>query len=198
MSGPAPAPTVYTIGHSNHPLDQFLNLLKGAAITAVADVRSAPYSRRNPQFNREPLIETMRQHDISYVYLGAELGGRPQDSGLWRGARPDYERIATSPHFCEGLGRIEKGMANHNIAVMCAEREPLDCHRCLLVARAMKERGITVRHILEGGVIENHDATEARIMAWAKMPSADMFDDPETRLSDAYRKRAGWIWNERP
>ncbi len=166
-------------------------------ITAVADVRSTPYSRRNPQFNREPFKQALHAQGISYVPMEAQLGGRPENPAFWRGERPDYERIAQTPEFCEGLGRVEKGAATQIIAIMCAERDPLDCHRCLLVARALKERGQTVLNILGDGAIERHDATEARLLAWAALSNADMFDTPATRLAAAYRKRSAWNWGER-
>ncbi len=190
--------SVYTIGHSNHALDYFLSLLNKHGITAVADVRSTPYSRRNPQFNREPLKEAIQIAGMKYVAMEDQLGGRPADPSLWRFERPDYERIAQTPNFCEGLSRVEKGSATQVIAVMCAERDPLDCHRCLLVARALKERGQTVLNILGDGALEPHAATEERLMAWAKLSGADMFDTADTRLADAYRKRSGWNWGERP
>lgn len=174
-----------------------MGLLKNAGITAIADVRSAPYSRRNPQFNREDLNVALRGAGLAYSYLGTELGGHPKDPALWRGARPNYERVAATPLFCDGLGRVEKGARAYRIAIMCAEREPLECHRCLLVARALKARRVSVMHILGDGVMEEHTATESRMMAWAKIAGPDMFDDRATRLADAYRKRAGWIWGER-
>jgi uncharacterized protein (DUF488 family) len=190
-------PIVYTIGHSNHSLDKFLDLVSAARLTAIADVRSAPYSRRHPQFNREPLREALKARGLFYVYLGEALGGHPKDPALWRGARPEYERMAATPTFCEGLGRIEKGLTEHTIAVMCAEREPLDCHRCVLVARALKARGLEVRHILADGAQEDHAATERRLLDWAGFSGADLFEPADARLADAYRKRGAWMWGEK-
>lgn len=195
-----PAETVsaiYTIGHSNHALEHLLALLKLHGITAVADVRSTPYSRRNPQFNREPFKQSLQTQGISYVPMAAQLGGRPENPALWRFNRPDYERIAQTPAFCEGLGRLEHGAAAQTIALMCAERDPLDCHRCLLVARALKQRGQTVLNILGDGALEAQEATEQRLLAWSNLSDADMFDAPATRLADAYRKRSDWNWGER-
>jgi uncharacterized protein (DUF488 family) len=191
-------PTVFTIGHSNHPLETLLALLSGAGIDAVADVRSAPYSRRHPQFNREPLRAALAARGIAYADLGRELGGRPQDPALWHGPRPDYERMATAPAFCAGLERVEHGAKDRAIALMCAEREPLDCHRCVLVARALTARGTAVRHILADGTGEDHAATEAQLVAWAGLEAADMFASPAERLAAAYRKRAAWMWGLRP
>lgn len=198
MSAAAQALTVYTVGHSNHALEAFLELLGTAGITAIADVRSAPYSRRNPQFNREKLTEALKENGAAYVYLGDALGGRPQDPTLWRGPRPDYERIAKTEIFCEGLGRIETGAAKYALALMCAEKEPLDCHRCVLIARSLAQRNIAVKHLLAGGALETHAETEQRLLSWAKLNEADMFSDKHNLLTQAYQKRADWLWGLRP
>jgi uncharacterized protein (DUF488 family) len=153
---------VYTIGHSNHPIERFLELLRGAGITAVADVRSVPYSRRWPQFGRPRLERSLAAAGIAYVYLGAELGGRPADPALLRDGKPDYERMAGTPAFRSGIDRVIDGARRYRIALMCAEREPLDCHRFLLVSRQLCARGVTPRHILTDGSIEPHDVTEQR------------------------------------
>lgn len=153
---------VYTIGHSNHPIERFLDLLHGAGITAVADVRSIPHSRRWPQFSRDRLARSLAAARIAYVHLGAELGGRPADPALLRDGKPDYGRMAAAPGFHAGLDRVMDGARRYRIALMCAEREPLECHRFLLVARALHERGVTLRHILADGSIEPQEETERR------------------------------------
>src|SRR5215475_13186783 len=128
-------PAVFTIGHSNHPLATFIGLLRGAGVTAVADVRSIPYSRRWPQFGRPALERSLPEAGIGYVFLGAELGGRRDDPALYIDGRIDFDRVAATDSFRAGLDRVEAGAARHRIALMCAEREPLDCHRFLLVSR---------------------------------------------------------------
>jgi uncharacterized protein (DUF488 family) len=153
---------VYTVGHSNHPIERFVELLRGAGITAVADVRSVPQSRRYPQFGRVRLERSLREAGIAYVYLGVELGGRPADPTLLRDGKPDYERMAATPAFGAGLDRIVDGARRYRIAAMCAEREPMECHRFLLVSPHLLERGVAVQHILAGGTIEPHDVTQAR------------------------------------
>ena len=153
---------VYTVGHSNHPIERFVELLRDAGSTAVADVRSIPHSRRHPQFGRARLERSLREANIAYVYLGVELGGRPADPTLLCDGKPDYARMAATPAFSAGLDRIVDGAQQHRIAIMCAEREPLDCHRFLLVSPHLLERGVGVRHILADGRIEPHDVTQAR------------------------------------
>jgi len=158
-------PTVFTIGHSNHSSERFLALLQRAGVTAITDVRSIPQSRRCPQFGRARIERWLADAGIAYVFLGAELGGRPQDPALLRDGRPDYERMATTRAFRVGLERVLKGAARHRIALMCAERDPIDCHRFLLVSRHLHEGGAQLRHILADGSIEPQEATELRLFA---------------------------------
>jgi uncharacterized protein (DUF488 family) len=153
---------VYSIGHSNHPIERFLELLRSADITAVADVRSVPFSRHWPQFGRTRLQPALAHAGIAYVYLGAELGGRPDDPALLSNGRPDYDRMAATPNFRSGLDRVVDGARRYRIALMCAEREPLECHRFMLVSPHLVARGVTMRHILADGTIEPHETTEIR------------------------------------
>jgi len=158
-------PTVFTIGHSNHPIGRFIELLRGAGITAIADVRSIPYSRRWPQFNRPALERSLAAADIAYVFLGAELGGKRDHPALLRDGKPDYDLIAAMPAFRSGLDRVVAGASRYRIALMCAEREPLDCHRFLLVTRRLAERDVPIRHILADGSLEEQVTTERRLAA---------------------------------
>ena len=131
---------VLTIGHSNHAAADFLALLRQHAATAVADVRSAPYSRFNPQFNREALRHALTEAGIAYVYLGRELGGRSDNPACYEGGRIRYDRVAETRNFKDGLRRLESGIREHRVALMCAEKEPLHCHRTLLVSQALDAR----------------------------------------------------------
>jgi uncharacterized protein (DUF488 family) len=169
-------------------------LARGAGLTAIADVRSAPYSRRHPQFNREPLGQALKDVGIAYDYLGHALGGHPKDPTLMIGERPDYERMARAPAFCEGLGRVLEGASVFTVGLMCAEREPLDCHRCILVARALTAGGSDVRHVLADGRVELHAVTEDRLLAWAKLAGDDLLESRPGLLARAYAKRSAWMW----
>lgn len=153
---------VYTIGHSNHSLDTFIALLKGAGVSIVADVRSRPVSRFVPHFSRNAFQAALAQHGIAYLYLGRELGGRPDDPALLRNGRPDYAAMARTPVFAEGLARVIDESANGRVALLCAERDPLDCHRFLLIGRELAARGIGVAHILSTGEVESHADAERR------------------------------------
>jgi uncharacterized protein (DUF488 family) len=178
-----------TIGHSNLPADRFMALLTRAGVTAVADVRSIPFSRWCPWFSAKALAQRLAGEGIAYIALGEQLGGRPRDPKLYRNGVADYEAIASRPEFVAGLERVADEIARHRVCLMCAEREPLDCHRCLLVGRALTERGLTLGHIRADGTIESHAATEERLLALAGH-DADLFRDRAERLADAYRCRA--------
>ena len=136
--------TVLTIGHSTHSWERFLALLRSANVTAVADVRTSPYSRLYPHFNRDDLREELRADGISYVFLGKELGGRPSERRFYCEGVADYEKMAQASEFNKGLDRVVEGAKKYRIALMCSERDPLDCHRCLLVGRALAQRAVRV------------------------------------------------------
>jgi uncharacterized protein (DUF488 family) len=154
-----------TIGHSNLQADQFLALLKAHNVTAIADVRSVPFSRRFPWFSSRTLSERLHGKGIAYIMVGDTLGGRPSNPALYRDGIADYEAMAATVEFGAGLDRVAAEMMRHRLCLMCSEREPLDCHRCLLVGRALAEHGCTVGHILGDGSIEPHVATEDRLLA---------------------------------
>ena len=164
---------IFTVGHSNHSLDHFLQLLAGAEIGAIADVRSKPHSRWSPQFNKEALASALGKNSVAYVFLGRELGGRPDNPALLRCGKPDYDAMSRTDSFRAGIERIIEGAKTHRIALMCAERDPLDCHRFLLIGRHLASRAIPVAHILAAGEVEDQDKTEARFIA--RNPTGDLF-----------------------
>jgi uncharacterized protein (DUF488 family) len=178
-----------TIGHSNIPADRFIGLLRGAGMNAIADVRSTPASRRFPWFSGKNLAVRLQQDGILYLPFGDTLGGRPRHASLYRDGIADYEAMAKQPEFCSGLDRLCAAATQHRVCLMCAEREPLDCHRCLLVARTLAERGPAVGHILHDGTIAPHAAIEQRLLA--DYDDADLFSAGQSgRLAAAYRRRA--------
>jgi uncharacterized protein (DUF488 family) len=181
---------LFTVGHSNHAIEMFLALLRASGVTAIADVRSVPFSRRYPWFSARALATTLTDAGIAFVALGDELGGRPTDPALMCDGIADYEAMAATPAFRAGLDRVADGARRFRICLMCAEREPLDCHRCLLVARALASRGLTIGHILAEGGIEPHTATEERLLKLSG-GAPDLFAAGRNeRLAAAYRRRA--------
>lgn len=115
------AATVLAIGHSTLPYEQFAALLRASGVTAIADVRSAPYSRYSPQFNRETLRDALRADGVSHVFMGDDLGGRPAGRDCFTHGVADYEKMARAPTFESGLERVAKGAKLHRVALMCSE-----------------------------------------------------------------------------
>lgn len=181
---------ILTVGHSSLSYDRFLELVKRAGVTAIADVRSSPYSRLFPQFNQNALSNDLRADGISYVFMGDELGGRPKDSNLYCDGIADYERMSTTAAFKKGLSRLTIGAKDHRIAVMCSERNPLDCHRCLLVGRALAQRGLDVGHILSDGSVIGQSEIEDQLLEMAGQADDDFFAPRSERLAQAYRNRS--------
>jgi uncharacterized protein (DUF488 family) len=185
---------LFSIGHSNLSAERFLAMLQSAGVNVVADVRSTPYSRFCPWFSQNPLAAALGAAGINYAAMGDALGGRPRDDTLYRDDVADYEVMATVPDYIIGLERLIEAAAHARLCLMCAEREPLDCHRCLLVARSLAERGVAVGHILHDGSVEAHAATEQRLLAIdekADQHACDLFATGQRqRLAAAYRRRA--------
>jgi uncharacterized protein (DUF488 family) len=185
---------IYTIGHSNHPIDRFIALLQQHGIGALADVRSTPYSRFNPQFGKERLQAALAGAGIKYVFLGEELGARSKDPTCYDEAgRVSYGRLASTELFRHGLDRLLTGMQTHRIAIMCAEREPLDCHRTILVARELEKSGVPITHILADASLEPHRHAMERLASRLKLADTDLFRTPDELIEDAYEKQGSQI-----
>jgi len=180
---------VLTIGHSTHALEAFLTLLLRHGVTALADVRSAPYSRFNPQFNKHALERSLKADGIDYVFLGRELGARSDDPSCYEGGRVRYSRLALTERFGRGIDRVMRGAQAHRIALMCAEKEPLECHRTLLVARALDEQGIGVAHILGDGGLEPHRDAMDRLLDIAGLPREDLFRSRGELIAEAIARQ---------
>jgi uncharacterized protein (DUF488 family) len=188
----------YSIGHSNIAAERFIAMLRAAGVNAIADVRSTPVSRFCPWFSGKTLSALLGREDMIYLPYGATLGGRPRNPDLYCDGIADYEAMARQGEFQAGLERLVADAArcrahDHTagrICLMCAERDPLDCHRCLLVARALAERTLTIGHILFDGTIEPHAATEQRLLAFDR-DDGDLFAPGQHgRIAAAYRRRA--------
>jgi uncharacterized protein (DUF488 family) len=150
--------TVYTIGHSSHSVELFTELLTKHAIQVVVDVRSAPYSRYAPQFDHDLLPRSVNQAEIKYLFLGRELGGRPDRREYYDAdGHVLYSRMTADSLFVAGIERLERGIGEFRVALMCGEEDPAHCHRRLLVGRVMIERGHTVLHIRGDGRVESEE-----------------------------------------
>jgi uncharacterized protein (DUF488 family) len=188
---------IYTVGHSTQSIEKFIGLLQKHCVTAIADVRSAPYSRFNPQFNREELRRSLKTNGIRYVFLGKELGARSDDESCYIDDKVRYKLLAKTPLFQSGIDRVIEGAETHKIALMCSEKDPLDCHRTILVSRELSSRGANVTHILQDGSTELHGAAVRRLIAKMGLGEADMFRSEELTVEDAYDKQGERIAYDR-
>ena len=190
---------VLTIGHSSHPLDTFVALLRRHGVTAVADVRSVPYSRFHAQFRRKSLEEELTARGVRYVFLGRELGARSEDRSCYEGGRVVYGRLARTRLFGKGIERVLQGAKEYRIALMCAEREPLECHRAILIGQHLAERGVAVKHILADGALEPHEETMNRLLDSLKLPRDDLLQSKPELIREALRvqgDRIAYVYEE--
>jgi uncharacterized protein (DUF488 family) len=178
--------SIYTIGHSNHTIERFLELLRMHGITAIVDVRSSPYSQFNPQFNRATLQKELKRHNFAYVFLGRELGPRSEDPACYENGRVKYARIAKTLLFKEGVQRVHEGIRHYRISLMCAEKDPIGCHRMILVCRHLKSSDLEIHHILDDGTLEKNLDAERRLMKVLKIQELQLFESPEALREQAY------------
>ena len=136
------ATALYTIGHSNHAWEAFLPLLQRHEITLVCDARSQPYSRRYPQYRREVLEKNLAQAHIQYRFMGDALGARTTDASCYQDNKVVYSRLAATMTFQKGLTLLTACAEKENTAILCAERDPITCHRMILVTRQLRSRGL--------------------------------------------------------
>ena len=219
----ATASPVLTIGHSNHESDVFVALLRKHGVDVVVDVRSAPYSRYLPHFNKDHLQEALRAAGIDYAFRGQELGGQPADRACYDAdGRIMYDTLAATAAFSKGIGFVLDTVSVHpapgsepaphlmrgrtgtaparRIALMCSEKEPLDCHRTLLIAQTLASRGLAVGHIHADGSLESHADAMNRLLDSFKLPhNGDLFRSREEVIADAVARQAqrvGARWHD--
>ena len=185
--------SIFTIGHSVHEMETFIHLLKHHDVTAVCDVRSTPYSRFNSQYNREDLKVQLLKNGIKYVFLGKELGARSNDPKCYEDGRVQYDRLAKTDLFKKGLERIYTGAKDNRIALMCAEKEPLECHRTILVSRELEKKGFSISHILHNGELEMHPNTINRLLHKLNLANGDLFMTETDVYDQAYKTQGNLI-----
>lgn len=185
--------TLYTIGYSCHTIPSFINTLKKYSITAIADVRSEPYSKFKPEFNLKPLRLELESNGITYVFLGEFCGARINAPECYVNGKANYSLIAKHPRFLEGIGRIKNGIKKYIIAIMCAEKDPINCHRTILVCRSLNISGLSIKHILCDGNIEDHREIEIRLMKLFELDQPNMLVTESERLDRAYALQANKI-----
>ncbi|HWG47204.1 MAG TPA: DUF488 domain-containing protein [Gemmataceae bacterium] len=191
---------LFSVGHSNHDWPTFLALLQQAGVTALADVRSSPYSRWLPHFNKGPLESGLREQGIAYVFLGDLLGGRPTSRMLYDDeGYLDYERMRATTGFQRGLEQLTRGLLGSPVVFLCSEEDPLDCHRGLMIAPALAALGFPPNHLRKDGFIETNGEMESRLLRETGVGAglldglfAAMLTEEDRRalLTEAYRQMA--------
>lgn len=182
--------SVFTVGHSNLSLEAFQQMLAQHEIQAVADVRSTPYSEYTPQFNRETLQKALDMQGIEYFFMGDALGARREEASCYReDGVADYALIAEASLFKAGLERAEQRARAMRLALMCSEKDPLQCHRFLLISRQLKKRGLSIFHILEAGTVESQSETENRLLRELNLMELDLFRSEAEVLDEAYDRQ---------
>lgn len=182
---------IHTVGHSNHPIDAFVRLLTNAGVDVVVDVRTVPHSRRFPQFSKKALERALADAGIGYRWMGDTLGGLKH-----RSDSATFEQVAATQGFADALDTLVALAQTRVPAIMCAEREPMDCHRTILVGRYLRERDVTLRHILADGTVESNADFEARLVRKTRVTGGTvggLFDEADPAgdpVRAAYAERA--------
>ena len=187
---------LYSIGHSNHTQEEFLELLTKHDVNCIVDVRSVPASKFTPQFNSEPLKCFLKRHNIPYLYFGDEFGARRTDC-LDENDQVNFEKAIDTPNFMRGVNRLMKGLeGGFHISLMCSEANPLECHRFSLISRYFYDKGMDVQHILKDGCIVSHAVLEKEMIdeflhaRKSRLPELDLLFGTytqEDQRQDAYR-----------
>lgn len=168
---------IFTIGHSSHPIALFVKLLSAQSIQAVVDTRSHPRSKYAPQYNSDALERSLRESGITYLFLGKELGGRPEGANFYdTDGRVLYERVAGSEFFGRGLERLQELMKEFRLAILCSEEDPSVCHRRLLISRVLREHGVIVEHIRGDGTVQSEEKLLESEAAAGRDPQLALFE----------------------
>lgn len=185
---------VYSIGYSKFEIPDFIDTLKRFKISAVADVRSVPFSKFKPDFNKDLLKSELNKYGIKYVFLGEFCGARIDDNSCYVEGKVDFSIVAKTKKFQEGLTRILQGSKEYNIAIMCAEKDPITCHRTILVSRELSKTGVEIKHIYPDNTTELHNDLEYRLMKMFGLHQLDItMRSQEERLNEAYIKQGDKI-----
>jgi uncharacterized protein (DUF488 family) len=179
---------IFTIGHSTGEVEQFLKLLKESSINVIVDVRSTPYSKFSSQYNREDIADHLKKNDINYLFLGDSLGARNTNKELqFDNGKVCFKEVQKSEEFKKGIARLENGIAKgYNIALMCTEKEAIDCHRFALISEYLNSNGISVKHIQPDGVINHKDIEERLVEKYFKKIDFIGLSTDKTPLEQAY------------
>lgn len=186
--------TCFTIGHSNHDLNDFLQLLNKHQVNCIVDVRSTPYSEYASQYNRESLKTFLKNHHIQYIFMGDELGARHASPKLlFPDGKVDFRKVAQTDNFKKGIARVIEGInKGFIIALMCSEKDPINCHRFVLVSYNLSKNGVSINHILEDAAVINNSKLEEELVERYKTNNLCLFEPTaplNSFIDKAYEKR---------
>ena len=187
--------TIYTIGHSIYEIKDFVKLLKQNQINTIVDVRSAPYSKFAPQYNREALKKYLKQNSICYIFMGNLLGARYEDKTLlFDDGKVDFKKVQETKNFQDGVMRLQKGIEKgYSISLMCSEKEAFDCHRFGLISEFLSKKSIEINHIYPDKVVLQQELEQKLLKKYEKqIPKIDLFNqniDFQEQLKEAYKLR---------
>jgi len=178
----------FTIGHSNRTLNEFISLLNNLSINCVVDARSKPYSKYAKQFNKETIKKFLEDNKIYYIFMGNELGAKTENAKFLTKGEVDFNKLRESPDFKNGISRIIDGLnKKFNIAIMCSEKNPIDCHRFSLISKELKFRGIEVKHIISAGEIKTQEEIENEVVKNFEKNQLNIFGELDS-IDNAYEK----------
>jgi uncharacterized protein (DUF488 family) len=180
---------IFTIGHSNLDISDFINLLLANKIELVVDVRSAPYSKLYPHFNRNPLEVSLTKNSIKYIFLGDSVGGRSNNIKDYSKGRVMYKKIAEKKEYISSINTIIQNSSKYKIVLMCSEKEPLECHRTLLISRSIETYMVKILHIHREGQIESQSEAIQRLLKIWKLDSPNLFGEDAERIDEAFTKQ---------
>lgn len=184
---------LYTIGYSSFEIPEFIETLQKNEVSAVADVRSSPYSKFKPDFNRGNLKTSLKKNNIEYVFLGDYCGARISDPSCYVDGKASYTLIKEKEKFKVGLNRIIKGLEKYSIALLCAEKDPITCHRNILICRNLKQFDIEIFHILSVNKIEKNSQSEERLLKLFNLEQNDLFLERGDLIEEAYNRQGDLI-----
>lgn len=187
---------LFTIGYSGLDMPGFVALLRAHAVDVVCDVRSTPYSTYKPDFTRGPFRGHLNRARIRYVFLGDRLGARPRDRSVYVAGQATYDRIAATADFHTGLDRVRKGTRTLTLALVCSERDPIDCHRAVLVCRHLDDLRGDIVHLHTDGSVEDQAAFDARLVAHHGLTPPPLLAEPgdwQAAVTAAYDRQAAAI-----
>lgn len=182
--------TIYTVGYASHTLETFVDVLNKHHVDVVADVRSSPYSQFKADFNREPFAAFLKDRGMQYLFFGDFWGARLTDRSCYVNGQVDFVLASKTENFAEGMTRIKKGIKDFRIALMCAEKDPIACHRGIWLSRQLKISGFDVQHILADGELEAHHTSEIRLLKKHRLNHPDLFQTEEQRIVRSYQLQA--------